>query len=72
MRKLAEQADLTWQALKGSPNLLTQAGTVPDETEANRIANGMDNIVAKGQALPGVDKAVSTSPRWPVHLSHVQ
>ena len=47
MRKLAEQADLTWQALKGSPNLLMQAGAAPDETEVNRITNGMDNIVAK-------------------------
>ena len=47
MRKLAELADLTWQGLKGSPGLLTNAVSTSSEAEVNRIAKGKSNPVAK-------------------------
>ena len=43
MRKLAEQADLTWQGLKGAQNLLTNAVSELEETEVNRVVRGKSN-----------------------------
>ena len=47
MRKLAEQADLTWQGLKGAQSLLTNAASEPEETEVNRVVRGRNNARAK-------------------------
>ena len=40
MRKLAEQADLTWKGLKGTQSLLTNLVCEPQETEVNRAVKG--------------------------------
>ena len=47
MRKLAEQADLTRQGLKGSQSLLTNAVSELEETEVNRVAKSRSNARAK-------------------------
>ena len=47
MRKLAKQADLTWQGLKGAQSLLTNAVSEPEETEVHRVAKGRSNARAK-------------------------
>ena len=51
MRKLAEQADLTWQALKGPTDLLMHAVAAPDESEVNKIASSKGNPAAKGRSF---------------------
>ena len=47
MRKLAEQADLLWQGLKGAQSLLTNAISEPEETEVHRVTKGRINARAK-------------------------
>ena len=47
MRKLAKQADLTWQGLKGAQSLLMNAVSEPEETEVHRVAKGRSNARAK-------------------------
>ena len=47
MRKLAEQADLTWQGLKSSLSLLTNTVSDPEEMEVNRVAKSRNNTWAK-------------------------
>ena len=51
MRKLAEQADLTWQGLKGSPGLLTNAVSTSSEAEVNRITKGRSNPRSKNNTF---------------------
>ena len=47
MRKLAEKADLMWQALKDSPRSLTNAVSIPDTVETNIISKSRGNLSAK-------------------------
>ena len=47
MRKLAEQADLTWQGLKGAQSLLTNAVSEYEETEVNRVVRSRNSAKAK-------------------------
>ena len=47
MRKLAKQADLTWQGLKDAQSLLTNTVSEPGETEVNRVVKSRNNAKAK-------------------------
>ena len=64
MRKLAEQADLTWQGLKSSFSLLTNAVSEPGQ----QGGQGQEQPQGEGQLFRSMEEGVAPGPRRPMHL----
>ena len=64
MRKLAEKADLMWQALKGSQGTLTGAVSMPDPTETNVVSRGRGNS-STGNSFQAWRKEWQQVPKGP-------